>query len=156
MIINIIAKHQIWTEQKNSWIMTKNPCGLWVGFGLIVTHRYRWWRGVWWQCTEAGSWGRPAARRNWRRWERWQPAWSDTWWGRHSITTGSYRTKRQNKQDFIRESKRPFFVIHGAVAATSCGADFWDREGALSVPSWLHIHAYTKSWWGGDSEKSTT
>lgn len=99
------------------------------------THWYRWWRGAWWQCMGADSSERPAVRRNWRRWERWQPVLSDTWWGRRSTTTEIYR-KKETKHN--RDLVLLFFWL-----------EFWGVENynssfhlklQLEINHWFHTH----------------
>lgn len=55
------------------------------------THGGRWPTASAWPCRGGRSRGRQAAGRSWRRWARWRPAWSGTWWGRRSTAAETCR-----------------------------------------------------------------
>lgn len=142
-------REQIKKKKCESWLR-----GFSVGFGLFVTHRHRWWQGVWWQGMEASSTGRLAAGRNWRRWARWQPAWLDTWWGQRSITTRNYRTKRHKSiQDIMASLPFLNWGLQGAAFNIRCGVACYTDRSLLSfifiLYSWL---SRAPNHWSADFE----
>lgn len=56
-------QHMQSKQKENMSILTKRKLVFFLLF-FVTTYRHMWWRGVWWQCMEAGSSEKLAAGRN--------------------------------------------------------------------------------------------